>query len=185
MIDRSLPTARALMAASVLMSALLLATFSSPAVAQSFENLDRLDSLVTASLGANRGQPGGPVAPIDRRLRLAQCPESPVVDALRMGAATISCPSIGWRIRVPLIPNSQAGNAQNSAGFAQESAAPIIKKGDPVQLIAGNENFTISRLMIADEDGALGAMIRVRQEARSAPVMARVERNGVVRIPGI
>ena len=40
-----------------------------PALAQQkFENLDRLDGLVAMTVGANLGEPGGPIAPIDRRL---------------------------------------------------------------------------------------------------------------------
>lgn len=171
-----------------LVAALVLSSLAAPAMAQNFENLERLDSLVAASVGANRGEPGGPVAPIDRRLRLAVCPQPPVVEPPRMNAATVSCPSIGWRIRVPLAMSGQAGSPRNSADFSAPSApshAIVVKKGDPVQLIAGNGSFTISRTMIADEDGAIGAMIRVRQDSRATPVTARVESSGVVRIPSI
>ena len=180
---------RPLMAALLLLAAMALSSFATPANAQNFENLDRLDSLVAASVGANRGEPGGPVAPIDRRLRLATCPQPPVVEPPRMNAATVSCPSIGWRIRVPLAMNGQAPAPRNTADFSAPASAPshaiVVKKGDPVQLIAGNSSFTISRTMIADEDGAVGAMIRVRQDSRAAPVTARVESSGVVRIPSI
>ena len=155
------------------------------AQAQNFENLDRLDGFVAASLGANRGEPGGPVAPLDRRLRLAACPQTPVIDAPRWGAATVSCPSIGWRIRVPLVADQSGNKSSNFNGVTEGTRALVVKKGDPVQLMAGGGSFTISRMMIADEDGAVGALIRVRQEPRATPVMARVERIGVVRIPGI
>ena len=184
-IDRISSTKRPLLAGGLLLAALILASFHAPAKAQNFENLDRLDGLVAASMGANRGEPGGPVAPIDRRLRLAPCPATPLVEGPQMGAATVSCPAIGWRIRVPLVPAAQAANTAVSSRSASTPSAPVIKKGDPVQLIAGNASFTISRMMIADEDGAIGAMIRVREEPRASPVMARVERNGVVRVPGI
>lgn len=185
MIERMSSTKRSLLAGALLLSALILASFHVPAKAQSFENLDRLDSLVAASVGANLGQPGGPVAPIDRRLRLAPCPQTPTVDAPQMNAATVSCPIVGWRIRVPLLANGQAQNSAQSGRYSEARSAPVVKKGDPVQLVAGNESFTISRIMIADEDGAVGALIRVREEPRATPVMARVERMGVVRIPGI
>ena len=172
-----------------LVAALVLSSLAAPAMAQNFENLERLDSLVAASVSANRGEPGGPVAPIDRRLRLAVCPQPPVVEPPRMNAATVSCPSIGWRIRVPLAMSGQAAAPRNAADYSAPSAAPshaiVVKKGDPVQLVAGNSSFTISRIMIADEDGAIGAMIRVRQDSRAAPVTARVESSGVVRIPSI
>ena len=180
---------RLFMAPLLMLAAMLLSSFATPANAQNFENLDRLDSLVAASVGANRGEPGGPVAPIDRRLRLASCPQLPVVEPVKMNAATVSCASLGWRIRVPLAMSGQAAAPRNTASYSAPSAPPshaiVVKKGDPVQLIAGNDSFTISRMMIADEDGALGAMIRVRQDSRATPVTARVESSGVVRIPSI
>ena len=166
-----------------LMTLLLSLGCATPAAAQNFENLDRLDSLVAMSMGANRGEPGGPVAPIDRRLRLAACPVTPVVDGPTLGAATVSCPSIGWRIRVPLVAG--AAPATQLGAMPAEAAIAVIKRGDPVQLVAGSGGFRVSRQMIADEDGTVGALIRVRQDMRAAPVMARVERAGIVRIPGI
>lgn len=191
MTDRTLPPARAIFAAFLMLFAGFMAGIVAPARAdaqQNFENLDRLDSLVAMSVGANRGEPGGPVAPIDRRLRLAACPQAPVVEASQPSFATISCSSIGWRIRVPLSPAQQAVHSANlpvSRAIAAPSQAVVVKKGDPVQLIAGTDEFSISRLMIADEDGAVGAMIRVRQDSKATPVLARVEALGVVRIPVI
>jgi len=170
---------RAIFTALTLLALTTMAGFAAPAGAQSFENLERLDGLVAISMGANRGEPGGPLTPIDRRLRLAACPTTPTVEGPQMNAAIISCPAIGWRIRVPLAP---AGQAQQAA---QATTGPVIKKGDPVQLVAGSDAFSVSRPMIADEDGAVGAIIRVRQDARATPVMARVESMGIVRAPGI
>jgi flagella basal body P-ring formation protein FlgA len=188
MTDRTLPPARAMFAAFLMLIAGFMTGIVAPGGAnaqQGFENLDRLDSLVAMSVGANRGEPGGPIAPIDRRLRLASCPQTPVVEAPQMNAATISCASIGWRIRVPLVAGQQAAKAPVSSAFVAPAASTVVKKGDPVQLVAGNEDFSISRMMIAEEDGAVGALIRVRQDAKATPVMARVESLGIVRIPGI
>ncbi|MFP5435613.1 MAG: flagellar protein, partial [Alphaproteobacteria bacterium] len=70
---------------------------------QRFENLDRIDSLVAMSVGANLGEPGGPMAPVDRRLKLAACPTMPKVEGPVFGAAMVKCESLGWRIRVPLV----------------------------------------------------------------------------------
>jgi len=187
MTEMPLRPSRAIIAALVLFALALIAGIAAtPAQAQNFENLDRLDSLVAMSVGANRGEPGGPIAPIDRRLRLAACSTTPNVEGPLMSAAIVSCPAPGWRIRVPLAP---VGQAHQAAAMARDSttapAAPVIRKGDPVQLVAGNEIFSVSRPMIADEDGAVGALIRVRQDARATPVTARVESMGVVRAPGI
>lgn len=180
-----------------LVAALLAAlTLSRPALAQqtgSFENLDRLDSLVAMTVGAQLGEPGGPIAPIDRRLRLAPCPQIPKVEGPVFSAAIVSCPTTGWRIRVPLAAGGNnvsaapavAGGSAIRAFSAVAPAIPVIKKGDPVQLVAGDATFAVSRLMVAEENGAVGALIRVREDARSTPVSARVEGPGIVRIPGL
>ncbi|CAN5445941.1 hypothetical protein BH10PSE12_BH10PSE12_23910 [soil metagenome] len=174
----------------VLLAALLLGI--SPAEAQQkFENLDRLDSLVAMTVGANLGQPGGPIAPVDRRLRLAACPQTPSIDGPVFGAAIIKCEPLGWRIRVPLAAGGAAGAAgpamaptARKVAVAAVSRDIIVKRGDPVQLQAGGSSFSISRMMIADEDGAVGQMIRVREDKKSNPVIAQVMDMGVVRIPG-
>ena len=173
-----------------LIAAIALATVvGRPALAQQkFENLDRLDGLVAMTVGANIGEPGGPIAPVDRRLRLAACPVTPSVDGPTFGAAIVKCDAIGWRIRVPL----KAGGAAAAAPVARYGAVAarpaqrdvVVKRGDPVQLLAGNASFSVSRVMIADEDGAVGDTIRVREDKKSTPVLAQVVEMGTVRIPG-
>ncbi len=176
--------------------ALLTVLFAAPAMAQApnFENLDRLDQLVAITTGANIGEPGGPVTPIDRRLRLKPCGQTPKVEGPVFGAAILSCADAGWRIRVPLVAVAAApaerapmigATTRIAVGQPVVSAEKVVKKGDPVELIAGSEVFSVSRIMIADEDGAVGDMIRVRQDAKSTPVSARVERAGRVRAPTI
>ncbi|CAM8627293.1 flagella basal body P-ring formation protein FlgA [Sphingobium sp.] len=184
------------------LSSLLLAaalTSVSPALAQvqgnqKFENLDRIDSLVAMTVGANLGEPGGPAAPVDRRLRLAACPTTPSVEGPVFGAAMVQCAALGWRIRVPLIAGASAAASgplpRYGAANRFTRAAPVaakeavVRKGDPVQLMAGNAVFSVSRMMVADEDGAMGETIRVREDKKSAPIFAQVVQMGVVRIPG-
>ncbi|WP_336959944.1 flagella basal body P-ring formation protein FlgA [Sphingobium aquiterrae] len=164
-----------------------------PALAQQkFENLDRIDSLVAMTVGANMGQPGGPVAAVDRRLKLAACPQVPNVDGPVFGAAIVKCDALGWRIRVPLVPGGAAAAAvaqrpaqARMAAMRQAPAAQkemVVRRGDPVELVAGGANFSVSRQMVADEDGAPGDMIRVREDKKSPPVIAQVVEIGVVRI---
>ncbi|WP_370310016.1 flagella basal body P-ring formation protein FlgA [Sphingobium abikonense] len=171
-----------------------------PALAQpTFENLDRIDSLVAMTVGANMGEPGGPAAPVDRRLRLAACPSTPTVEGPVFGAAMVKCEALGWRIRVPLVKGVAAASygpvpgaaprAAPSNGFARAAvaAAPredVVRKGDPVQLMAGNASFSVSRMMIADEGGAVGDTIRVREDRKSPPIFAQIVDMGMVRIPG-
>jgi flagellar basal body P-ring formation protein FlgA len=154
---------------------------------QKFENLDRLDGIVAMTVGANMGQPGGPVSPIDRRLHLAACPQTPSVEGPVFGAAVVKCDAIGWRIRVPLIaggPNMPAPRTASRMAAAPALKEAVVKRGDPVQLVAGGGAFSISRAMVADEDGAMGEMIRVREDKKSPPVIAQVMEIGVVRVPG-
>jgi len=167
-----------------------IALCAATAQAQQFENLDRLDSIVAMSVGANMGQPGGPAAPVDRRLKLAACPQVPQMSGTMLGAAMIECRSLGWRIRVPLV----AGGMEQQAQMPQQIAymgrpvpthrQVLVKRGDPVQLIAGGTAFSVSRMMIADEDGAAGDMIRVRESKKADPILARIEEMGVVRVSG-
>lgn len=174
-------------------TAKIVATFaafsiSASAYTQQFENLDRLDSIVAMSVGANIGEPGGAVAPVDRRLKLAACPQVPQMSGMMYGAAMIECKHLGWRIRVPLNPGGQQQPMATMQPTAYGRMAPVqkqvvVKKGDPVQLIAGGSAFMVTRMMIADEDGAPGDMIRVREDKKSDPVMARVQESGVVRAP--
>ncbi|HEX7874547.1 MAG TPA: flagella basal body P-ring formation protein FlgA [Sphingobium sp.] len=162
---------------------------NSPANAQGFQNLDQIDSLVSTTVGANIGEPGGPLAPVDRRLRLAACPQMPSIEGPVFGAAIVRCDKLGWRIRVPLKLDRPAPVAASAYGRPPVAeAAPrsiLIKKGDPVQLVAGNAAFSVSRAMIADEDGAVGEMISVRESRSSPAVSGRIEPNGLVRVPGI
>lgn len=155
---------------------------------QKFENLDRIDSLVAMTVGANVGEPGGPIAPVDRRLRLAACPTTPSVDGPVFGAAIVKCDALGWRIRVPLVAGGAAAASGPVARYASAARATpkeaVVRKGDPVQLMAGNAAFSVSRMMVADEDGALGETIRVREDKKSAPVLAQVVDMGIVRVPG-
>jgi flagella basal body P-ring formation protein FlgA len=161
---------------------------SRPAFGQAFENLDRIDSLVATTTGANIGEPGGAIAPVDRRLKLAACPGIPSVEGPVFGAAIVRCDALGWRIRVPLGGGGASAGAPGQPGSVR--GAPVqrtilVKKGDPVQLIAGNDTFSVSKAMVADEDGAAGDTIRVREDKNGPAVTGRVEATGIVRIPGI
>ena len=89
--------------------AVLGALIAAPALAApQFEDLDLLEARITATLGAGIGQPGGPARPIDRRLRLAACPGPVSVEAPTLGAATVRCEQLGWRIRVPVTRDDSA-----------------------------------------------------------------------------
>jgi len=146
--------------------------------AQGFEDLAALDRKVAAALGAGLGESGGPARPIDKRLKLAECPQPAIVDPPAMGAVIVRCEPLGWRIRVAL--------TRTSGGYyqAEEKAEPIIRKGDQVQLTAIGGTFSVSTLAVAEQDGAPGDRIRVRSETKKGAVIGMVMPDGRVALPG-
>ena len=160
--------------------ALLLAA---PAAA-AFQDLSALDRQVAIRLGADVGAPGGAAGPIDRRLRLAACPQAPVVEPGVAGTVTVRCAALGWRLRV--LTNGGAGAPAEAAAFASPrmQARPVIRRGDPVQMSVETDNFAITVEAVAEQDGAPGDRIRVRTDQKSAPRMAQVVDAGRVTIAG-
>ena len=154
------------------------ALIGAPAWAQPFEDVAALDSRLAAALGAAVGEPGGAAAPIDRRLRLAACPVPTLIEAPALGAATLRCEPLGWRIRVPLARRAAPDQA------AAARAEPVVRKGDQVELVASGASFSVSTLAVAEQDGAVGDRIRVRPERKSGLVIGIVGEDGRVSLPG-
>lgn len=148
--------------------------------AAEFQDLAALERAVVIAAGADIGQPGGPVAPVDRRLKLAACPQV-AVDPPVLNALTVRCPAIGWRLRVPL---SRGGAVEAASGRRLAGQAPVVRRGDPVELEAGAGAFTVSTQAVAQQDGAPGARIRVKSEGKSSTIFAEVIESGRVRLPG-
>jgi flagella basal body P-ring formation protein FlgA len=146
------------------------------AEAQSFEDMEALDIRVAAALGAGIGEPGGAAAPLDRRLRLAPCPAPVAVEAPALGAATLRCEPLGWRIRVPLV--------RVAAAQAAAKPEPIVRKGDQLELTASGGGFSVSTTAIAEQDGAAGDRIRVRTDRKGAALIGIVGEDGRVLLPG-
>ena len=161
---------------------LLSAAASAPALAQQFENLDALDSRIAGALGAGIGESGGAANPLDRRLRLAPCPVPATISEPMQGAVTVRCDAIGWRIRVAVIGGGSA--PAQAAQAAAVRPAPVVRRGDQVQIVALAGSFTVSTLGIAEQDGAPGERIRVRTERRTAPFYGQVLADGRVALPG-
>jgi flagella basal body P-ring formation protein FlgA len=166
---------------------------AAPAAAAPFQNLDALESRLINALGAGVGEPGGLAAPIDRRMKLATCPQPVTIDPPVMGAVALRCPAIGWRIRVPIQrlqgTNAAATPVAYSAMMpAPQRAEPVIRRGDPVDLVAETGGFSVSVTATAQEDGAPGARIRVKTQQDGKPqgqiVFAEVIEPGRVKLPG-
>lgn len=144
-------------------------------------DLALLDRASEIFAGARLGEPGGPVAPIDRRLRLAGCGSSPEFtwrsDA--HDAIVIRCTDPnGWRIFVAV--RSTPAAVQPAAVKAE----PVIRRGDPVTLEAGQSGFSVAADGVAMTDAAPGARLQVRIEGAKAPVQAIAVEAGKATLPG-
>lgn len=159
---------------------------ATPAGAQSFQSIDAIEQQVVAALGAPIGQPGGPARPIDRRLKLTACPAPIIVEPIALGAVTVRCQQIGWRLRVPVMQSGgeQAAGAISTPAMRSARAEPIIRRGDPVSLVVTTGSFTVSRQAVAEQDGAPGDRIRVRTEPRKPPITGQVLPDGRVAMSG-
>lgn len=151
------------------------------AAATPFADLDAIDRQVVQFTGVAVGQPGGPAAPVDRRLRLQPCrsPLSLGWNGQRRDSVVVQCPDAGaWRLFVPV------------AAAAQPVAAlPVVNRGDAVTIAVEGEGFSVSQPGEALENGAVGAWIKVRTITASPrasagdAMRARVVRPGLVAVP--
>ncbi len=141
-----------------------------------YENIDALEARVVAALGTDIGMPGGPSAPIDRRMKLARCPTAATIHPPALGALAVRCDPIGWRIRVPLMRVAITPMAAK--------AQPVVRRGDPVELFVETGSFSVSTEAIAQEDGAMGDRIRIKSDPKAPIMIAEVVDGGRVRLPG-
>jgi len=160
----------------------LLAAPAAAAAAAPFQNIDALEARLINALGAGIGEPGGPATPIDRRLKLATCPGTVQIDPPAMGAVALRCPAANWRIRVAIA--RLGGSNAGPTGMAGQKADPVVRRGDPVDLIAETAGFSVSVSGTAQEDGAPGSRIRIKADGKNSPVFAEVIEAGRVRLPG-
>ncbi|WOE74754.1 flagella basal body P-ring formation protein FlgA [Alterisphingorhabdus coralli] len=166
---------------------------SAPAYAGKFQDHDILDALVAARLGSEIGQPGGALAPVDRRLKLAQCPQTPKVSDDGTDAAIVRCDALGWRIRVPINVSAQNSRVRATSSSSARTISArynpaqnmiAIRRGEPVRLSIRKRGFSLSRMMIADRNGRIGEVIPVRADRRESPIMVRVTDVGEASLMG-
>jgi flagellar basal body P-ring formation protein FlgA len=137
---------------------------AAPLSAQQFEDVAALDVQVAAVAEAAQ--------PIDRRLKLARCPESVAIDPPALGAVALRCKSLGWRIRVPLVRVTKAEAASDI----------IIRRGDAVELISSGDGFEVSTRGTAIEDGSVGKAIRVKSSTAASITLGTVTAAGTVQM---
>ncbi len=148
---------------------------AAPALANSFEDFDTLDARI-AQLAAATGEKADA---IDRRLKLARCPEAPMLERSNIGMITIRCASFGWRLRVATTPVF-VGAVQR--GAVQIAEAPVVRKGEAVNVMVVGDDFSVSYVATAMDDGAVGSSVRVKFSAQSAFLTAKVTAPGKVQI---
>lgn len=154
-----------------------------PALGQVMQDLGEIDVLVAATMGAEIGEPGGARSAVDRRLKLKACPVALEVTGPDLGAAAVRCPSLGWRIRVPLDlaaerEQAAAARAPHSRSGSLQQGVEGIKRGEPILLTVERPMFSLSRVMIADKDGRVGEVISVRDEPKGKPIFVRIVEPG-------
>jgi flagella basal body P-ring formation protein FlgA len=161
--------------------ALGLAAFTAaanPAVAQQanedWQTIDVLTAMVASALGRT-------ATPVDRRIKLARCPEQASVTAIDANALAVRCASLGWRLRVPM--TMPAGAAPVTAGYSRPAAsAPVIRRGDNVRVTIDTESFSVSYTAVATEDGRVGETIGLRGSDAKSPLSATVIGPGRARL---
>lgn len=142
------------------------------------QDVGELEQMLVKTLGAEIGAPGGPAAPIDRRMRLAPCPGHIQIDPPTMGAVAIRCTSLGWRIRVPMLGSSA------DRFTPRKKTQAMVRRGDSLELIADGTAFRVSTSATALEDGDIGDRVRVTTSGKSSNLFVEVMGVGQVRLAG-
>jgi len=167
-------------------SLLLMAAAPAIAVHQDTASLDRA---VASFTGHAIGEDGGARTPIDARLRLAQCPTVAISwRTERHDAVVVACSGPNWRLFVPVnggvAASTPAATPRVAAYTPPVKVEPVIKRGDPVTIQAGNAGFSISREGVAIGDAAPGERFMVRVDGTRTPVQAMAVEPGRATLPG-
>jgi flagella basal body P-ring formation protein FlgA len=142
-----------------------------------FEDIAALDARVTLYTGVAAGDPGGAVAPIDRRLRLTKCPSEPTIEPTGLGILAVRCAALRWRLGIRLMPLSSTNAADNAP------LAPIvIRKGDAIQLSYAGAGFSLSTEAVAMDSAPAGHPIRVQLPGQRTAISAIAVRSGFAKI---
>ena len=153
-------------------------------LAAAFQDLPGLDRAVAAFTGHAVGDEGGARATVDARLRLAACPT--VALSWRSeahDAVVVTCAGPDWRLFVPV----RRATPVAAAAVAATPVAPppiVVRRGDPVTIEAGTDDFRITREGVAAADATAGARVAVRVEGAVQPVQAVALASGRVTLPG-
>lgn len=136
--------------------------------ASAFQSLEAIDARAADVAG-------GPVRPVDRRLKLAACPSTLQADPLSMGAVIVRCVPLGWRIRVLM----------DGASASTSTSTIIIKRGDPVTVNFVAPGFSVTTSGTAESEARAGERVRVRVEQKATPVMGEAINASSVRVVAV
>ena len=147
-----------------------------PALAAGFQDHAAIDREVAQFTGMPLGAQGGARLPVDRRLKLSQCPAPLSLEWYGNANQTVlvRCPIAGgWRLFVPV----------EGGGTMGAKAQPVVARGETVSIAIEGKGFSISRQGEALDAGAIGEWIRVRPAgAGRDPIRARITHPGKVGI---
>jgi len=154
------------LAAAILIAAAPAAVHGQPAT-EEWQWIDALTNMVANAMGRS-------ATPIDRRIKLARCPEQAAVTAIDAQTLAVRCPSLGWRLRVPMTGPTDAV-ATPAAGYTRPATAPpVIRRGDNVRVTIDAANFSVSYSAIATQDGRVGETIALRGSGARSTLSATV-----------
>lgn len=162
----------------------LLALIAGPAAAQGFQDTVALDKAVAAFTGHAIGEEGGARTAVDRRLRLSACPTVALSwHTDRHDAVVVTCPTPQWRIFVGVRSVTPPPLPAMLPAAPPPKPVIVIKRGDPISVVAGENGFTVSRDGIAMGDAAAGARVPVQVERGKPPIQAIAVSPGTATLP--
>jgi flagellar basal body P-ring formation protein FlgA len=155
-----------------------------PAAAQSFQDTVALDKAVAGFTGHAIGEEGGARMAVDRRLKLAACPTVALSwHTDRHDAVVVTCTAPQWRlfVTVKMAPPPPVPSAAPAAAAAKPVV--VIKRGDPVTIVAGDGGFSVTRDGIAASDGIAGGRVLIQVEQGKPPIQAIAVEAGKATLP--
>ena len=128
-----------------------------------------LAAALAAQIAAFTGQP----VTLDSRLAPPECAVTPVVAWAPpgRGAVSVTCASPGWQLFVPVA--------------AAAPAAPLVRRGDIVAVVAGGPGFRITVAAVAETDAASGARVRLRNRATGERLQGELRDDGEIWLAGL
>jgi flagellar basal body P-ring formation protein FlgA len=137
--------------------------------AQTFQSHDAIDDRVETSLVGT----GLAAWPVDRRLKLAACPETLRVEQPASGLVAVHCDSLHWRVHARI---------DGPPATVTAPTPVIIKRGDPVTVNFGASGFSIVASGVAESEARIGDRVRVRVDKNANPVVGEAVDVGSVRV---